>query len=294
MASPVAQSGVLGCGVPFAQIGSGGRPLVVFDSFRVEHKPAEGLVLQGMRDAYESYVNAGRTVFVVERRGEMPIDYDFDDITGDYVAALAEIAAESDASAGVDVLGIGAGGMFALAAAAQAAGRQTAAQAAGRQTAAQGFPISRLAVVAAADRMTGEARDAAEQWRGSVEELHWRQVHGRMVRWSYGGVAGLFYGALAWLFPELLGTTDYPWDFFITLREIAQADIADRLGQIAVPTLLIAGERDRLFSAELAEAAAARIPKAELLVLPGAGHGLVKTHRREVERRVSRFFEGTA
>ena len=43
---------MLDCGLPFAKIGDGGTPLVVFDGFRVEHRAADGLVLQGMINSY--------------------------------------------------------------------------------------------------------------------------------------------------------------------------------------------------------------------------------------------------
>ena len=44
------------------------------------------------------------------------------------------------------------------------------------------------------------------------------------------------------------------------------------LGAIAVPTLVIAGERDTAAPLTVMERMAARIPDAELIVLPGAGH----------------------
>jgi pimeloyl-ACP methyl ester carboxylesterase len=48
----------------------------------------------------------------------------------------------------------------------------------------------------------------------------------------------------------------------------------DRLGEIAVPTLVIHGSADPLFPLAHGEALAAEIPGARLLVLPGAGHVL--------------------
>ena len=287
---------MLNCGLPYAQIGEGGRPLVVLDSFRVEHRTADGLVLQGMMGAYERYTEAGRTVYLLERPIEMPIDYTFDDMRNDYIAGLAEIAALTGVGAGgaagagpggipgLDVLGIGAGGMFALAVAAAVAGGS------GDRVPAEGaLRLGRLVVVAAGARMSAEAREAAGRWQEAVERLRWRSVHREMVRMSYAGAGGLFYGTLAWLFPELLGTTDYPWDFHITLREVAGADLSDRLDRLEPETLFIAGGRDRFFPPDVVADTADRVGAAETRFVDTAGHAITKSHRSVVESGVLRF-----
>lgn len=48
--------------------------------------------------------------------------------------------------------------------------------------------------------------------------------------------------------------------------------LADRLGAITVPTLVVAGEADRIVDVEVARAYAALIPGARLVVLPRTGH----------------------
>jgi 2-succinyl-6-hydroxy-2,4-cyclohexadiene-1-carboxylate synthase len=46
-----------------------------------------------------------------------------------------------------------------------------------------------------------------------------------------------------------------------------------RLGELALPTTLIAGERDRKFTA-LAQAMGRAMPRAEVVIVPGAGHAV--------------------
>ncbi len=48
--------------------------------------------------------------------------------------------------------------------------------------------------------------------------------------------------------------------------------LGDRLGQISVPTLVVAGEADRIVDAEVARAYAALIPGARFVLLPRTGH----------------------
>lgn len=58
----------------------------------------------------------------------------------------------------------------------------------------------------------------------------------------------------------------------VALEAIAEADLRDVLPSIAVPTLLIWGERDARSPLTVARQFARAIPGAELVVIPGAGH----------------------
>lgn len=52
------------------------------------------------------------------------------------------------------------------------------------------------------------------------------------------------------------------------------ADLSDVLGRVAVPTLLLHGELDRRSSPAAARQLHARIAGSQLVLVPGAGHGL--------------------
>src|SRR4051812_47643792 len=68
-------------------------------------------------------------------------------------------------------------------------------------------------------------------------------------------------------------------------------DAADRLAQLAVPTLVVHGEEDRLVPAANGKRLSERIPGARLLTLPGAAH-LYPTDTPEADREVVRFLTG--
>lgn len=59
--------------------------------------------------------------------------------------------------------------------------------------------------------------------------------------------------------------------FLAGLREIAELDLRPRLGEVAVPTLVLCGSKDRA-NLPLSEELAAGIPDAELRIIPGATH----------------------
>jgi 3-oxoadipate enol-lactonase len=58
---------------------------------------------------------------------------------------------------------------------------------------------------------------------------------------------------------------------------IAGHDTCDRLPQIKVPTLVIAGDADRIIPHENSKIIASRIPSAELVIVKNAGHGFTES-----------------
>jgi pimeloyl-ACP methyl ester carboxylesterase len=66
-------------------------------------------------------------------------------------------------------------------------------------------------------------------------------------------------------------------------------DVTDRLWQIDVPTLILAGSRDVIVPPARQQALASAIPGASFELLDGAGHVGFLTHRTEVVRRVRKM-----
>ena len=60
------------------------------------------------------------------------------------------------------------------------------------------------------------------------------------------------------------------------MQAVAGADTYERLPQIKAPTLVIAGDADRLIPFENSRIIASRIPGAELVIIPNAGHAFTE------------------
>jgi pimeloyl-ACP methyl ester carboxylesterase len=75
------------------------------------------------------------------------------------------------------------------------------------------------------------------------------------------------------------------------LRQFRFDALAGRLDRIAVPTLVLWGEADRLIPITLGRALAAGIPRAAFLSVPGAGHSVQEEAPDEVNRLVIRFLK---
>ncbi|WP_312115901.1 alpha/beta fold hydrolase [Brevibacillus reuszeri] len=66
-------------------------------------------------------------------------------------------------------------------------------------------------------------------------------------------------------------------------------DSYDRLPAISVPTMIIHGEADWIFTPAHAEILAQRIPDAQLLMVPDAGHGVFLQEHERIIERLARF-----
>ncbi|HBO70089.1 MAG TPA: hypothetical protein DD658_08175 [Deltaproteobacteria bacterium] len=80
-----------------------------------------------------------------------------------------------------------------------------------------------------------------------------------------------------------------PETFLSDFRACDGFDVRERLGEIRLPTLVVAGGEDRLTPLRYAEFLATRIPGAVLKILPGAGHMVALENASEVNDVLSAF-----
>jgi malonyl-CoA O-methyltransferase len=73
------------------------------------------------------------------------------------------------------------------------------------------------------------------------------------------------------------------------LKILREADLRDSLPAIATPTLVIAGERDRITPVAAGRELAARLPAARFVEIARAGHAPFLSHGDEVLRHVQQF-----
>ena len=96
------------------------------------------------------------------------------------------------------------------------------------------------------------------------------QVAPTLERWFTRAFAEASPLTLEWIAAQIRTTS--PAGYAAAIRAIQQLDHRDRLGQIAAPTLVLAGEADSAVPPAAASALAAAIPGARLVVLPDAAH----------------------
>jgi pimeloyl-ACP methyl ester carboxylesterase len=124
--------------------------------------------------------------------------------------------------------------------------------------------------------------DTYAGWKGSLPEDEVRaRVAGaeRMLTEPAGAFEPTFHGLFAADPPEdvievldAIAADVRRESLRVALAAMAEADLTDVLPTIAVPTLLLWGELDARSPLSVAHAFARAIPRAELAVIPGAGH----------------------
>jgi pimeloyl-ACP methyl ester carboxylesterase len=99
-------------------------------------------------------------------------------------------------------------------------------------------------------------------------------------------------------FMQMAGTTmQYPASLAgaqAQMRAIVAHDTYDRLPQIRVPTLVMAGEDDPMIEAQNSRILAQRIPGAELRMFPGLRHGFTAERPDEVNAAIVEFLSRQA
>jgi pimeloyl-ACP methyl ester carboxylesterase len=87
-------------------------------------------------------------------------------------------------------------------------------------------------------------------------------------------------------FTQTVSAATPAWVVAALLDDILRFDCSDALPGLALPVTVVAGDADRLTPARHAEAVAAAIPGAELLVLPGCGHMVMLERHDELDAAI--------
>jgi pimeloyl-ACP methyl ester carboxylesterase len=150
--------------------------------------------------------------------------------------------------------------------------------------------VARLAIIASVfDRSEEERASVAGRLRMAGRDGPKVLIDAALERW-YGPQFRASHPAVVKAVAAMLGRND-PRSFLAAYRIFAEADqdLAARLGAIAAPTLIVAGERDSGATPAMARRLAALIPGATLAIIPGARHMLPQEHASELNDLLQHF-----
>lgn len=251
---------------PYIRIGDGPHTLLVVPGTQVDNVDPGPIVTQTYRAAYANFAR-DHTLYIVNRRRDLPARSTSADIAADYVRVLRELGPAR-------VMGLSAGGLMAQHMALQAPEL-----------------VERLALVVTGARLSEAGRRFCKLLIALGETRRWVDVEAELA-------AGLFVGQTSQRLMRVLTRTvgrlfvsppHYGHDFITTLRADLDFDSRPLLHKLHVPTLVLGGANDPFFPAPLLHELAALIPGATLRVYEGAGHGLIKMQKRRFERDVLAF-----
>ena len=244
-------------GIPYVRFGIGPRILVCFMGGPGNDMPPN-FMLQMRISRFKRFVEY-YTIYMLTRKLDQPTGYSTQDMSNDYAMMIRD-----ELEWPVDVWGTSYGGLIA-------------------QHFAADHPnlVRRLVIGVAAYRVS----DAGKELDSRVAEL---QSRGRWGK-AYATEMSAIYrrGLKKYLFQFLMllfgifkrGTAAHPQDFLIEAAAEVNHDSKQRLAEINVPTLVIGGDQDFFFPAELYRETAAGIPNAKLILYEGLGHSAALSKR---------------
>ena len=249
--------GTLARGLPCFAFGSG-RPLAVLRGFMTVHANPVGLQRRFEIRLLAPLARHFR-VYAIGRAPGMSPDTSMADIARDHAEAL-----RAEFGAAVDLLGVSSGGSIAL---------QLAAD--------HPDVVRRLVLVSAGYRLGTAAKEALLRYVEATAAGR-RGAHYLAPFKVESNAGARLVAPLMWLLDPLLRPRD-PADMVAFARAEDAFDLGPRLGEVTAPTLVIAGERDRIYSAAIFQRTAAGVRDGRLIVYPGTGHGGTLASRRFVD-----------
>ena len=236
-----------GTDMDYVAFGHGEKALAVLPGLSDGLATVKGKALL-LAPPYRRYFDA-YTVYMFSRKNGMPKGYSIWDMAADQAAAMAALGLERAC-----VLGVSQGGMIA-------------------QALAIGFPerVGKLVIAVSAARAGDMSRRCVTGW---IEMARRGDHRALMIDTAEKSYSEAYLRKYRRLYPMLgcLGRPKSYARFFANAEAVLGFDASGELGRVACPTLILAGEEDRIVGAEASRELHERIPGSRLHVYPGLGH----------------------
>jgi pimeloyl-ACP methyl ester carboxylesterase len=250
-----AVSGYFECGLPYNRFGRGPRSLVVLQGTQFENRPQSGLSARFTRNLYKG-LEVDYTIHVVTRKPGLPRGYALRDMSDDYAAMIRKVFGEP-----LDIIGLSTGGLIA-------------------QHLAAEHPdlIRRLVLHSSAYRLSEKAKHLQLRVGNLACEGRWKAAYAAIFTAMFPrqGAVRHMANAAGWLASPLggllLGRPKDPSDLLVTYEASNMHNFKDRLAEIKIPTLLLAGDRDPFYTPTLFRDTVKGIPNGTLILYEGVGH----------------------
>jgi len=240
-------SGYTQNGLPYYRLSGGPRVFVIFEGLNFVHKPLSGFSLKMMSRGYNSFTPY-YTVYYVGRKPGLPQNYSIRDMSGDYAVMI-----ENEIKTQVDIMGLSTGGPMAM------------------QFAVDHSDLVRHLVLASTGyRLSDNGAEVQRKVIEMVQKNKWRDASAALAGGMTSGILKKLFVPVAWMMGSgFFGGADNPSDGLVELEAEDKFNFKDRLSEIKIPTLVIGGEKDRLYPIR---ETAAGITGAQLILYKNSGH----------------------
>ena len=220
------ERGVFDNGIPYVRFGKGEKILLVFSGGPGNDVPS-GLMLRmftnGLKLVAQNYV-----VWIVTRKSNLPEGYTTRDMSEDY----ADLIRKEFDGGPIDIMGVSYGGLIAQHLAADHSNL-----------------IRRLVIAMAAYKVGDEGKQLDTRFAELMSQGKTREASTTMISILYpGGIKKHLFKFFMWLFGSLImSKPKNPSDLLVEAKAECEHDSKNRLAEINVPTLVIAGDEDFYF-----------------------------------------------
>ena len=151
--------------------------------------------------------------------------------------------------------------------------------------------VDRLVLVACGTQLGAHGRSTVRHWRTLAEREQWRALHVEYARQMYSGYSRRVVPLLYRLTAPLLPSPVVGADVVCSCDAMLEYDGRDVLGDITVPTLVVADTHGQLFPLTTQRDAAQRPTEGYIATVRG-GHAVYEQSRRAFSDVVRRFLAG--
>jgi pimeloyl-ACP methyl ester carboxylesterase len=241
-----ATAGYFQNGLPYNRMGNGPRTLIVLQGTVFENKPFSPL-LNWIYNSFYKPLESNFTIFSVLRKPNMPQGYSMKNMADDYARMIKEEFGEP-----VDVIGISSGGSIALYLAAD-------------------YPelIRKLIIHSGGYTLSESSKILQKQVASLAHQHKWIDAYITQLSPGNRSKVVVWIGALV---AVLAGVPKESSDLLVATEAEDKHNFKERLGQIKIKTLVIAGADDPFYTKEIFRDTANGIPNAQLILYKGMGH----------------------
>ncbi len=260
METKKAMAGCLHNGIPYNRMGHGEKNLIIFQGLVLfENKPLPAR-LNWIFERYYRYLEEDYTIYLVLPKHGLQKGYSLKDIADDYATMIRE-----EFGSPVDIIGVSTGGSIA------------------QHFAADHSDLVRKLIIHSSAYTLSESAKQVQLKARDLANLHeWRAAYAALFSpiFSKDGAETIPVKITAFftsfliekMLAFLYGTPKDPTDFIITVDAEDKHNFKDRLKEISMPTLVVAGADDPYYSEGLFRDTANGIPNAKQILYKGMGH----------------------
>ena len=256
--------------LPYTRMGDNPRILIDLEALSYKNAPPSGFMLKEFIKTHKLLAKEF-TIYLVGRKPGLLQGYSMKDMADDYAKMI-----KKEFGGPVDIMGISTGGQIAHFLAAD-----------------HPDVVRRLIIISAAYRLSDKAVDAERIAAEFAKQGKYNKSVKAYISLVYPpGLKKSMFMFMARLFGKsLMGCSKDPSDFLVTVEAERNMNFKDRLGEIKAPTLVMSGELDEGYTADLVRETAEGIPNAELILYEGYAHNLTVDNTEKVQQDILVFLK---